>query len=616
MRPLRAIQHRVKTIPHTLAQAVVEQLCAELQTDFVPRSQVLSWNELRKLAQDGITLAAHTRTHPALTQLDSDAVATEVQTSFEDLKRQIGTVPPVFCYPFGLHDDEAVEEVKKQGVELAFTCLDGHNGLPSADPLRLRRTVITRRTSRLIFGLRLWKTVSYVDMWRHRSRSETTPVEERNQQVATWAPRAAPGANVAYVMSRFPKLSETFVLNEIVALESLGVHVEVYPLLRERQPITHPEAHRWVERAHFHPFFSLPILQAQALFIRQRPRSYFRVLLEVLGGTWGNANFFVGALGIFPKSVRFAYEMQAQGITHVHAHFATHPAVAALIIHRLTEIPFSFVAHGSDLHVERRMLSAKVEAAKFAVTVSDFNKEVMIGECGEHSRRKIHVIHCGVDPAFFAPPLSRVPEDPLQIVCVASLLEVKGHRFLVDACRMLWQRGVAFRCHLVGDGPLRSDLEDRITQAKLQDCMLLLGGKPRAEVAKLLSAADVAVLASHPTPDGKREGIPVALMEAMAAELPVVASDLTGIPELVEHEVTGLLVPPGNARALADALECLGSNLDLRRRMGRAGRKKVIAEFDLTANTRELLALFCENEPKEPGDVPSPRAGTLAAFVS
>jgi colanic acid/amylovoran biosynthesis glycosyltransferase len=589
---LRAVQHRIKTIPHLDAMALVEQLCAELAADAASTSEVLGWSELRELAKEGISLAAHTRDHPALTQLSVEGVGREVQRSLEDLKRETGTAFPVFCYPFGLHNDRVVEELRKQGIELAFTCLDGHNTLPSATPLRLRRTVITPRTSPVIFGIRLWKVVSYVDMWRHRSKWSTMQASVDPQEISSRESTGVQTSRIAQIMSRFPKLSETFVLNEIIALESLGHDVEVYPLLRERQPITHPEAQRWTRRAHFHPFVSLPVLRAQVHFLRRRPAAYFRVLFEVLRKSWGSANFFVGALGIFPKSVRFALEMQEKGIDHIHAHFATHPTVAALIVHRLTGIPFSFVAHGSDLHVERRMLSTKVEAAAFAVTVSNFNREVMVRECGESMRGKIHVIHCGVDPNFFSPAQHRRGTGFLKIACVASLEEVKGHRFLIEACRLLRDRGVAFRCQLVGDGPRRSDIEARIDGLGLNDRITLLGGKARSEVAELLGAADVAVLASHPTADGKREGLPVALIEAMATGLPVVASDLSGIPELVDHGLTGFLVPSGNPIALADALERLSQDGDLRERMGQEGRIKVLRHFDLAANVLNLLELI------------------------
>ena len=400
----------------------------------------------------------------------------------------------------------------------------------------------------------------------------------------------SPG-KVAYIMSRFPKITETFILYEILALEEVGVPVEVYPLLREYQPVTHPEAERLVQRAHFHPFISLPILHAQWHFIRRRPLAYFRLWAEVLGGTWGSAKFLVGALGIFPKAVRFAYEMKRQGITHVHAHFASHPALAAFIIHRLTGIPFSFTAHGSDLHVERRMLDKKVAAAAFAVTISSYNNEVMVEECGEAARNKIHIIHCGVDTSVFSPHRQSLAQRPFQILCVASFEEVKGHKYLIEACQLLRDRGVDFVCHLVGDGPLRPEIEAQITAAGIVDQVRLHGGLPRAEVVRMLAEADVMALASVPTRSGKREGIPVVLMEAMASGLPVVTSAISGIPELVDSGC-GLLVLPGDATALADGLLKLKEDAKLRDRMGQAGRERVLREFDLRINTAALAKLF------------------------
>ena len=406
--------------------------------------------------------------------------------------------------------------------------------------------------------------------------------------------RRAP-LKVAYIMSRFPKLTETFVLYEMLAVEREGVAVEVFPLLRERQTVAHPEAARLVERARFRPFLSARVLAANWHFFRRDPRRYAGVWRDVLRGTWGSLNFFVGGVTILPKVAAFAREMEEEGVRHVHAHFANHPALAAFIVHRLTGIPFSFTAHGSDLHVDRRMLDRKVGAAAFAVAISEFNRRLMMSACGDEAGEKIHVIHCGVDETVFGATRPAERRSRVEIVCVASFEQVKGHRFLVEACRRLGQRGVDFVCHLVGDGPLRRDVKRRIAAAGLRDRVIVHGPRPRQAVARMVAGSDIVVLASAPTRSGKREGIPVALMEAMATGRPVVASATGGIPELVAHEDTGLLVAPGDAAALADALETLARDAALRTRMGAAGAEKVRREFDLHANARELVTRFRES---------------------
>ena len=414
---------------------------------------------------------------------------------------------------------------------------------------------------------------------------------------------------VAYIMSRFPKLTETFVLYEIVALERQGVPTTVYPLLRSRQRLAHPEAESITARAHFHPFLSLSILYANWNFLRHCTRAYFGVLAEILRGTWGSPNFFVGAIGIFPKAVRFAYEMAEEGVTHVHAHFANHPAVAALVVHRLTGIPFSFTAHGHDVHHDRRMLGEKINAAEFVVMISEYNKGLVIEDCNGVDPEKMHVVHCGADTELFAPRAKARPGGEVSIICVGSFIEVKGHPRLIEACRILKDRNRRLHCHLIGDGPDRHRIAAQIAAAGLDSDITLHGALPRPRVADLMAAADVIVQPSVPTRRGSREGIPASLMEGMACGLPVVASRISGIPELVEDGRTGFLVPPGDATSLADALECLIDDADLRRDMGQAGRETVLAEFDLSRNAARLAALMgaVVSSGKEPGKE-SPRA--------
>jgi colanic acid/amylovoran biosynthesis glycosyltransferase len=397
-------------------------------------------------------------------------------------------------------------------------------------------------------------------------------------------------APIAYVMSRWPKLTETFILYEVLAVEALGQRVELFPLLHHREPISHPEALQLGARAHYQPFLSRAILASQVDAIRHRPRAYFGALAALVRGTLGSANYLFGGLAIFPKVVHMARQMEALGIRHIHCHFSNHPAAAGFLIHRLTGIPYSFVAHGSDLHVDRHMLDRKVAEAAFVVAISRDNLEEIVEEVGDWARARVDVIHCGVDTARLRPRREPRPaEAPFTILSIGTLHEVKGQQILVEACRLLRDRGVALRCRLIGDGEDEGLLRDRIAAAGLDGIVSLDGRRTRDEVIAAIGDSDLLVTPSVVARDGKREGIPVVLMEAMSCGLPVVASRLSGIPELVEHEVEGLLVPPGDAHALADAIERLHADAGLRERMGAAARRRIEQEFDLATNARTIL---------------------------
>jgi glycosyltransferase involved in cell wall biosynthesis len=200
------------------------------------------------------------------------------------------------------------------------------------------------------------------------------------------------------------------------------------------------------------------------------------------------------------------------------------------------------------------------------------------------------VIHCGVDTGVFH-PIPRVADAsaPLAILSIGTLHEVKGQTHLVEACRRLAADGVPFRCTVVGEGPDRPALERQVAAAGLTRQVEFLGQRTREEIAALIGSSDVLVAPSVPTRGGKREGIPVVLMEAMSAGLPVVASALSGIPELVVDGSSGLTVPPGDAAAIAAALRRLHDDPELRARLGVAARERVLAEFDVDRNAARLV---------------------------
>jgi len=415
------------------------------------------------------------------------------------------------------------------------------------------------------------------------------------------APRAMPSpAPVAYIMSRFPLLTETFILREMLELERQEVPLTIFPLLREQPSVRHDEVGRLRAKVYYTPFLSAAIIAANASFLRRNPRRYLGLLWSVLKGNWGSANLFVGALGIFPKSVYLARLAEEQGVGHVHAHFATHPALCALIISKLTGVGYSITVHAHDIFLHQRMLTEKLEGARFVASISMYNKDYLQRLVPGVEPDKIKIVHCGIELENYdalgeSPSDRQAPsDDRITAICVASLQPYKGIKYLIRACAQVVASTPDFRCLVVGQGADRAKLEALIDEMGLRENVYLLGGKPQHEVAALLRTADMFVLPSVVAPSGQMEGIPVALMEAMATRLPVVSTRLSGIPELVEDGVSGLLVSPADEAALADAITTLSADAELRRSMGERGRERVAAEFELKGSVASLRALFAE----------------------
>ena len=227
------------------------------------------------------------------------------------------------------------------------------------------------------------------------------------------------------------------------------------------------------------------------------------------------------------------------------------------------------------------------------MAISDYNREYLTREVGASIAEKIHVVHCGIDPAIYKahahPPVSH---EPFEIISVGSLQPYKGMRYLIEACALLRERGLPFHCRIIGDGEERPGLQRMIVDRKLESYAELLGAKTQAEVARLLPGAHCYVQASIVTPSGKMEGIPVSIMEAFASGLAVVATEISGIPELVHPGVTGYLVPPADPLALADAIYSVYMKPIEVARMVKAGQALVAKEFDIEHSARQLSALF------------------------
>lgn len=398
---------------------------------------------------------------------------------------------------------------------------------------------------------------------------------------------------IAYLVSRFPKLSETFILREMIAMRNDGWEISLYPLILEKTSMFHPEAEPWLKELFFFPGLSREVIFENIKLLFRKTGKYISVFLQVVLGNIQSPSFLIRAFVIFPKAVRMAGHMKSSEISHIHAHFATHPALAAWIIHRLAGITYSITIHAHDLYVNKTMLERKVLDAAFVVVISEFNKNFLIQHVDSIAKGKIHVIHCGVD--FRSLPISKpenLEDDRFHIISIGSLQPYKGMQYLIRACQLLRDRGLFIECKIIGGGKERKKLETLLVSHGLQQVVTMLGSKTQEDVFRNLSKSQCYVQPSVVEPSGKMEGIPVSIMEALACGLPVIASEISGIPELVRPGKTGYLVPPADPMALADAIENVYKNSREAARLAQAGQKLVREEFDLFSNVKKLSQLF------------------------
>lgn len=409
-------------------------------------------------------------------------------------------------------------------------------------------------------------------------------------------PNRPPRDRLAYLVMRFPAVTETFVLREMVELERQGMPIELYVVIRQDEEVVHPDAVSYLDRLHTQPYLSRAVIAANLRWLAREPRTYLRLWRETFADLWGTWNFLARAVVLFPKAAAFAEDMERRGIAHVHAHFATHSAFMAYVIHGLTGITTSITAHAHDIFIRKAMLCRKVAAARFVAVISEFNRDWIARHCGDGVRAKIHTVRCGVFPERYKaralPEAPREPGRPFQVLTVASLRDYKGIPVLIEACRLVRERIPGLRWELIGGGPDRVALERQIAAAGVGDVLTLAGPKPEDHVARRLETADAFVLTSVVMPDMRMEGIPVVLMEALASGLPTIATRISGIPELVIDGDTGWLVPDRDPRAVADALAGLYNDPTEAARRGARGREHVLAEFTVPGNVARLRALL------------------------
>jgi colanic acid/amylovoran biosynthesis glycosyltransferase len=401
---------------------------------------------------------------------------------------------------------------------------------------------------------------------------------------------------LAYLLSRFPYLTETFILREMLELRRRGMDVHVFSMLPPLPTPVHQEVAEMMPYVHYSPFvLSGKLVLAHLYFLLCSPLAYMRAFLKAVWQSYREPLVLLRVLITFPKSVYFAKQMQDLGIDHIHAHFTWINGIAARVAYDLTGITFSLHPHAFDLFTRDQVdVRRQLELANGVVTVSEYHRHYIADLCPRWPPQDIKVVHYGLDPAEFVPAHVPAEDGAVRIISVGSLYEKKGHEYLIDACARLKEKGYAFRCSIVGGGPLYDALQARINEHGLQDHVSLLGAKTQADVKNLYRQSDLFVLACVVAQSGDRDGMPNVLLEAMSMQLPAVTTPVTGIPELVCDGETGLLVPERDAHALACAIERLINDQTLRCKLGQQGQQAILSGFDIHHTIAQLEAAFQE----------------------
>lgn len=421
--------------------------------------------------------------------------------------------------------------------------------------------------------------------------------------------------SVAYVLAGFPTLTETFVIGEIGALRRHGIPIMLFALREIHSPIQQPEAVALRKEVGYVCALSRPrLVWVNVAWAWRDPGRYFRTWSFVVRGCLRNPVHLLKTLALFPKAVELADRMVRQGIGHVHAHWATYPTTVAMVISGLTGVSYSFTAHAWDISLIQTLLREKVGQARFVVTCTRENQNALRAMIPEREGRKIYLNYHGIPLNRFA-GIDREGGGAVPVIMsCGALFERKGFADLVRACGILKRKGLSVRCVIIGEGPQRRTLEALVADEDVREEVTLAGALSQIEVIRQYARSDLFVLPclarSLNLPDheadvvkaleawfeGKtsviKDGIPNVLVEAMAMGIPVVSTNISGIPELVESGKNGLLVRPRQPKQLAETIERLLVDPALRRRLGECGAADVRRRFDRKKNASVLCEIF------------------------
>lgn len=405
---------------------------------------------------------------------------------------------------------------------------------------------------------------------------------------------------VCYFVSEYPAVSHTFIRREIVELERNGISVLRVSLRGGDRKLVDPDDIR--EKARTRYLLDEGKLQFLAAFagaMVRRPRALAQAVLSAIGMMRRSSRPAPLHLAYLAEALVLARWVEAEGVRHIHAHFGTNGAEVAMLCHLLTGVPYSFTVHGPDEfdRPEYLGLPAKVRHAAFVCVISSFTGSQLCRWIPAEEWHKIELVRCGLDADFLGTPPSETLSKS-RLVAVGRLSEQKGHLVLLHALAVLAREGVPFKLTLVGDGPLRGQLEQAIRELRLEQHVELAGWMSNAQVRAAIREARALVLPSF------AEGLPVVLMEALALGRPAIATYIAGIPELVADGDCGWLVPAGSAEQLADAIrQCLKAPDSVIEAMGASGRDHVLERHDIARECRKLAGLFKAGTQEQPASL-------------
>ncbi len=404
----------------------------------------------------------------------------------------------------------------------------------------------------------------------------------------------ATGERLVYVVGGFPSLSETFILREIEELERRGLRICIMAL-QPGDEVVHERAAALADHVVHRPSpLSVSSVLAQVHTAVARPFGYAGAVWFVIA----NAVRRPRAAGELVRSLIaaafFACALRGVRPRHVHAHFASMPATVGLLLALILETGYSISAHARDIFTdEALLLERKLREAEFVAVCSAAGLEHLRRQYPMSAGGRLNLIYHGVDVVELMPPPHAEPGDgPPMILSVGRLVEKKGFPILLRAAAILRERGVDFILRIVGSGPDGDDLRRLATGLALGECVRFDGAVPHERLMTIFPRAAMFVLASVVAADGDRDGLPNVLLEALALGVPAVSTRVSAIPELIEHEETGLLARPGDPEDLAEQMERMLFDEELRAKVIEQGRLAVVTRFDVRENAAQLADLF------------------------